>query len=280
VKFTFDYLAKHKVGAHWVAIKVIKEVKLIDDYTVRLILHEPFAPLFVYTLQNTYIIPEHIWKDVPEKTKVEQPDLWAPANEGKFIGSGYLKFEYWRKGDEYKFSVNKSHWTRPAYDAQILKIITTPEAMLGRLKIGEIEAAVVYPWEPSALKKLCDENPHLTLDLEPTVGFYELSLNTAKKPFSDVRVRQALAGVIDRKMIAKEMYSGFAIRAVTPIQPMLKPWFNQNVIRWEEKLGTIERTKEWLAKGGYEWDSKGRIYYPKGVTNEGQDNYQIVVEPE
>jgi len=265
VKFTFDYILTKKTPYHYDACKIIKETKVIDDHTVRVILHHPFAPLLGHTGEQVFILPEHIWKDVPEKTNVDKAWMWVPTAEGKLIGSGFLKFAHWRKGDEVRLEVNKEHFFAPKYEARILKIVPSPEAMLGRLEKGELDIVADYPYDGVALKKLCDAEPNLSLTMEPSVGWYELAFNCRKAPMDDVVVRRAIAAVIPRDVIAKNIWKGFAVPAYSPTHPMLKPWYNPDVIRWE-KLG-LKGAKEMLAKAGYEWDSEGRIYYPKGKTN-------------
>ena len=265
VKFTFDYILSKKIAYHYDACKVIKETEIIDDYTVRLILHHPFAPLLGHTGEQVFILPKHIWKDVPEKTKVDKAFMWAPAPEGKLIGSGFLRFAHWRKGDEVKLEVNRDHFFAPAYDARILKFVPSPEAMLGRLKKGELDIIADYPYDGVPLKKLCDADPNLSLTMEPSVGWYELAFNCRKPPLDDVVVRRAIAAVIPRDVIAKNIWKGFAIPAYTPTHPMLKPWYFSEAIRWEEK--GLKGAKEMLTEAGYRWDSEGRIYYPEGKTN-------------
>ena len=76
VKFTIEWIKEKKIAYHLVAAGPIKEVKVIDDHTVRYILHYPYAPLLSYTGEQIYILPEHIWKDVPEKVGVDDPIMW------------------------------------------------------------------------------------------------------------------------------------------------------------------------------------------------------------
>jgi peptide/nickel transport system substrate-binding protein len=265
VKFTIDYIKEKKIAFHLDACEPIQEVKILDDHTIRFLLKHPYAPLLGYTGEQVFILPEHIWKDVPEKTNVENPMMWAPAVEGKFIGSGFLKFDYWRKNDEIKLVANKEHFFAPQYDARIFKYIPSAEASLGRFQQGELDMLVDYNGDPVALKKVCDANPKLTMHLEPSVGWYELAMNGRKPPLDDVVLRRAIAAIIPRDVLAKNVWKGYAVPAYSPIHPELKPWHNPNVTRWETQ--GMEGAKKMLKEAGYEWDSKGLLYYPKGKTN-------------
>lgn len=268
VKFTFDYIQEKKVGYLLDAVKPIKETRIVDDYTVRFILNRHFAPFLAYSLEQVFIIPEHIWKGVPEKgSSIDRADMWVPTAQGKLIGSGYLKFLDWRKGDEIKLGVNKEHFAAPSYETFILKIVPSPEAMLGRLGRGEIDIVADYQWDGGALKAFCDANRNITMHMEPSVGFYDLTFNCRNAPFDDVVVRRAIAALINREMIANNIWKGFAVPALSPLPPNLNPWYNPNLIDWYKNLNGLKGAREILAKAGYEWDKEGRIYYPKGKTN-------------
>jgi peptide/nickel transport system substrate-binding protein len=268
VKFTIEFIKEQKVAYHVVAAKPIKEVKVIDDHTVRYILNYPYAPLLAYTGEQIYILPEHIWKDVPDKVGVDDPIMWSPTAEGKFIGSGFLKFDYWRKKDELKLVANKDHFYAPKYDARIFKIIVSAEAALGRLRKGEVDMLVDYNGDAVALKKVTEADPKLTMAMEPSIGWYELSMNIRQPPLDDPVLRRAIAAVIPRDVIAKNIWKGFAIPAYSPTHQMLKPWYNPAVTVWEKKLG-VEGAKKMLKEAGYAWDSKGLLYYPEGKNNQG-----------
>lgn len=265
VQFTINYIKSKKIAFHLTACEPIKEVKIIDDHTVRYLLKYPFAPLLMYAGEQVPILPEHIWKDVPEKTNVDNPIMWSPAAEGKLIGSGFLKFVHWRKNDEVKLTVNKDHFYAPKYENRIMKIIPSAEAALGRLQKGEVDMLCDYNGDATALKKVTDANPQLTMAMEPSIGWYELAMNVRKPPLDDVILRRAIAAVIPRDTIAKNIWKGFAIPAYSPTHPDLKPWFNPNVTKWEN-LG-LEGAKKMLKEAGYEWDKDGLLYYPKGKTN-------------
>ena len=74
--------------------------------------------------------------------------MWSPAMEGKLIGSGFLKFEYWKKNVEIKLAANKEHFFAPKYDARIFRVIPSAEALLGNLQKGEIDMIASYAGDP------------------------------------------------------------------------------------------------------------------------------------
>jgi peptide/nickel transport system substrate-binding protein len=266
VKFTIDFLKTYKIPFHQTACAPIKEVVAIDDHTVRYNLNYPYAPLLMYAGEQVFILPKHIWETEPWKGKADKPFMWNAAADGMLIGSGFLKFDYWRQNDELKLVANKDHFYPPKYDARIFKVIPSAEAALGRFEKGEIDMLLDFGGDPVALKKLCDAKAELTMHTEPSLGWYELAMNSRKPPLNDPILRRAIAAVIPRDVIAKNIWKGFAVPAYSPTHPMLKPWYNPNVVKYEKTLG-LEGAKKILKEAGYEWDKKGRIYYPPGKHN-------------
>ena len=55
--------------------------------------------------------------------------------------------------------------------------------------------------------------------ISPYLGTWYLAVNTSKKPFNDVRVRQALSMVIDREFIADEIWQGTMLPAYSFVPP-------------------------------------------------------------
>lgn len=70
---------------------VLKEVKVINDYTVQFILHEPFAPFLYYLAHEAAMIPSPASIDRFGK---------EPATLGKNpVGTGPFIFQEWKVGE-------------------------------------------------------------------------------------------------------------------------------------------------------------------------------------
>ena len=91
VKFTFDYSKKWKAPFFNSILQKVDSVEVVGKNGVRIKLKESYAPLISNLLGGLFLIPKHIWKDIPEKADVEDP-LNFP-NETP-IGSGPFKFDY------------------------------------------------------------------------------------------------------------------------------------------------------------------------------------------
>ena len=261
IKFSYDYVKRWKIPAFKAGAEYIDSVEILSDKKLRINLTEPFAPIFSLAFSRIFIVPEHIWKDIPEKVDAEVPWLYSPLKDGNLIGSGPLKFDYWKKGIEVKQSSYKGHWRAPKYESRILKPVPNPEALLGHLKRGEIDFVIEFGGEPDVLEAFCKKDPNYKFLTTVSIGYYELDMLCSRAPFDDPVVRKAIAAVIPKATIVNEIYSGYAVPALSPVSPTLKYWHNPNVTKWEE-LG-IEGAKKLLKDAGYWWDSKGRLHYPK-----------------
>lgn len=88
VKFSYDFLAKHKALYFRTTLASVESVDVLDSYKVRFHLKKPHAPFISQTLAMVPLIPKHIWEKIAEPTEYRN----VPP-----IGSGPFKFDYWRE---------------------------------------------------------------------------------------------------------------------------------------------------------------------------------------
>ena len=116
-------------------------------------------------------------------------------------------------------------------------------------------------WNISPLQaKMLKRAKQITVINVPNNGFYPIHYNCRRKPFTDVAFRRALGYCVPKKRIVEEFYEGFAVEAHSTIGPMNKFWHNPNVKKIDLDL---EKARQILKDAGYQWDSKGKLYYPK-----------------
>jgi len=135
-----------------------------------------------------------------------------------------------------------THWDRKSVTLESVKFVTTasPESALNAYKRGEIDIVTNAAFEPLALKLLTpyDDFRRTT---HSALNYYEV--NTAKAPFSDRRVREALAIAIDRTKLTEGDLEGIMQPATTFFPTSTK------------KDGTLSldvaKAKELLTKAGF-----------------------------
>ncbi|MBT4090673.1 MAG: methyltransferase, partial [Deltaproteobacteria bacterium] len=143
VKFTFDYFIKWKSPYFLKQLANIEKVSVDGKYAVTIKLKSPNAPFIQNVLGGVFIIPKHIWQDIPAKTDVSDALNYANDNP---VGSGPFKFDHWNRGRELKVSAFKKHFKAPKVDGIIRVVYGSHDAALlpeGRIGLL-IEAAMAF----------------------------------------------------------------------------------------------------------------------------------------
>ncbi|MFW5981717.1 MAG: ABC transporter substrate-binding protein [Halanaerobiaceae bacterium] len=188
-------------------------VEVIDDYTVQFNFDEPRFAEWDGELYNRYIIPEHIWSEVPSD------ELMTKANANG-VGSGPYMYDsvsqqrmVWVRNDDW-WGNDVFGTPKPKYIVDLVNM--SNNVTLGMLMKGEIDLSNNFLPGVERLKE--------TFDLETWYEEepYMLSWNTAKvymntkvKPMDDPAFRRALAFAINQDTIVERVYGGL----VEPANP-------------------------------------------------------------
>ena len=255
VKFTFDYHAKWKAPFFVESLKHFESVETTGKYGVRIKLKDPYAPFIPNLLGAIFIIPKHVWQDIPDKVDVKDPLNYA--NE-KPVGSGPFKFVHWNRGRELKVSAFKEHFSAPKSDGIIRVVYGSHDAMAVAIEKGECDRTR-YILKPSLLQDL-QKVKNVVAKGYPNHGFYTLCYHTRRPPLDDPAFRKAIDHVIPRDLIIEAILSGFGEPGGSVIAPANKFWHNPAVKASPED---VAKAKKILADAGYTWDKKGKLHYPK-----------------
>ncbi len=255
IKFTFDYHTKWKAPFFVESLKHLDSVETTGKYGVRIKLKDPYAPFVPNLLGAIFIIPKHVWQDIPGKVDVDDP-LNYP-NE-KPIGSGPFKFDYWDRGRELKVSAFKEHFNAPKVAGIIRVVYGSHDAMAAAIEKGECDRTR-YILKPSLLMDL-KKVKNVVAQGYPNHGFYTLSYNTRRPPLDDPAFRRAIDRVIPRDLMIEAVLSGFGEPGGSVIAPANKYWHNPAVKANPEDINVA---KQILKDAGYWWDKKGKLHYPK-----------------
>ncbi|MBB3660815.1 peptide/nickel transport system substrate-binding protein [Rhizobium sp. BK650] len=241
------------------------EVETPDPLTAILKLSKP-APYLITALASseTPIVPRHIY----EGTKVaENPANLAP------IGTGPFKFKEWVRGSHLVYERNPDYWDqpRPYLDQLIVRFIPDAAARSIAIETGEIDLAPSTPVPLSDLERL-KELPGIAFEprgYQYANGISRIEFNLERPFFKDIRVRQAFAHVIDRKVILNTINYGYGAAITGPINPNLSRWYDGNLKTYPIDLAAAEKL---LDEAGYPRGKDGvriRInldYVPSGDT--------------
>jgi peptide/nickel transport system substrate-binding protein len=235
VKTTVDRLLDEKTGSPRASVfGMVQEVKVIDDSTVQFILKYPFAALLsiLDSMEGSIISPKAInelGKDLAKKP----------------VGTGPFQFESWTQGQDMVLTKNTNYWGKAANVEKIVyKVVPEDLSRIAMVQSGEAHIADQVP--VTELERI-QQSEEMTLMRQEGYGVEFVGFNVQKKPFDDVRVRQAIASAIELDSIIPGVYNNVGTKANSSMSNKV---FGYNA---DQKGYTydVNRAKELLKEAGY-----------------------------
>jgi peptide/nickel transport system substrate-binding protein len=218
VVYTFDLIAKNKLGINAQFVADLDSVVKTDDTTVVMTYKRPqaFDPGLVVP-----IMPKHLWSTMTPK------DIQKYTN-AKPIGTGPFTFKEWKKGQAASITRYDKWWgAKPATAGVSWALYTNDDLMAQALKTSEIDIIPQVP--PAVFTGLKNTKDITTVELD-SFSFHHIGINVSKAPKSkgnpllhDLSIRQALSCALDRNQIVQLVYSGLA----SPGAGLLPPSFGE-----------------------------------------------------
>ncbi|TFV58480.1 ABC transporter substrate-binding protein [Mycobacterium sp. PS03-16] len=178
------------------------------------------------------------------------------------VGTGPFSFAGARSGDSIVLTANPSYWGGPPQVSGVtFRFISEPTTALSALQAGEIDWTDSIP--PQRVAQLRDDES-LRLAVTPSNDYWYLALNEARRPWNDVRVRQAIAYAIERDAIVTATSYGTAARNQLAI-PEGNPWYTP----YDRYSYDVEKAKSLLAEANaapQRLDMLVTSEYPETVT--------------
>jgi len=261
VAYTYQRILDEEQGLYIDAVKQIDTIETPDKHTVVFTTKEPSAQML-----NTYvyILPKHIWKDVPaDETK-------SFKNE-PVIGSGPFQAVEWREGQFARLEANPDYFRgAPHVDEVIFQFYDNADTMVQALKNGEVD--YIYNMPINLFKSLQNQEG-IETNSAPDPGFTELGFNlyeptpeaidefgapettTGNPALLDPLVREAINWAIDEEALTDKILQGEGVAGSTLVPPALAN-YHLELPESEIQGFDIERSKELLAEAGWE-DTNG-----------------------
>lgn len=185
----------------------VKEVQVMDKYTVRVMLKEPFSP-FLYVLSDRAGMMVS-----PTAAKRYGQEL---ANNP--VGTGPFRFVERRRQDRIVLQKNEGYWRKgyPKIDELVYRPFPDDDVRVANLLSGAV--TVITPVAPKDLARVRSDS-NLSLYAFPGLGFQGVWLNVTRPPFNNKALRQAFAATIDREVIDRVVFLGTATPANGPFPP-------------------------------------------------------------
>ncbi len=178
------------------------------------------------------------------------------------VGTGPFAFAGRKSGDSITLTANDNYWGgAPKVPGVTFRFISEPSTALSALQAGEIDWTDAIP--PQRVEQLKgDDSLHLAVT--PSNDYWYLALNEARKPWNDVRVRQAIAYGIDRESIVQATSYGTATANQLAI-PQGNPWYTP-YDRYRHDEGRARDLLRQAGVGNQNLDMLVTTEYPETVT--------------
>ncbi len=177
---------------------------------------------------------------------------------GRVIGTGPFRLVEWQRDQEVVLERFPKYYRPSAIkiDRAVFKIIPNPGTRLMALKAGSVDVVPDIPPENAEEIKSDDR---LKLLAVPMNAVQLLAMNNNRRPFNDVRVRQALALAIDKTAVIKGSTWGYG-QPIASHMPPTSAYYVDLTARYPTDLN---RARQLLAQAGLADGFKTVIVLPE-----------------
>jgi peptide/nickel transport system substrate-binding protein len=278
VAFTFDAIYDERVPNSVKYLLLVDgkriQVEVVDDYTVRLTLPRPFAPLINSLSQP--ILPKHLLgASLKDGTFAQQWGIDTPPE--KVIGTGPYRMVRYVQAQFIEYQRNPDYWMKddvgaplPYVEAQTRLIVPTQDTMYLKFLAGQTDFHSPRPEEVAELRAKVDTLKIVVseLGIDPGTTFVSFNRNPRHYVkngktdprltwFTDPAFLRAIAHAIDKQAIILNCLNGYGKPAVAEISPENKVYHNPNLTDYAYDLSEAKRL---LSEGGYtDRDGDGMI---------------------
>ena len=240
VKFNIDRINYIKKLPYAVTQK-IKSVEIVDDYTVRLTMHEPFTP-FLAAMRRVFMVSPSAVK------KYQKNNDWAQGwLTDHSAGSGPYKVSKWVRRTNLALVKNglyREGWSGKHFTTVNLRIIYEAEAQKMLLQNGELDIITIINRD---LLSQLEQDRNIYIETNPVAAQMYVMMNCAAGPTADPRVRKALAYAWNYDTYNRLM-NGQTTGSDLPIPKSL---MGSNFSLKNPYQYNLEKAKQLLAEAGY-----------------------------
>jgi peptide/nickel transport system substrate-binding protein len=217
----------------------VDQIKALDKLTVEITTKKPFAPLLSY-LCNARTGSQIISKKAVEK---------YGADFGKKpVGTGPFKIVDWKPGEKIDFVKHSSYFMKglPYLDNVTQVLIQEESSAANAILSGDVDLVSMILF--SDVKSM-EGAKGVKVVRGPGLNVRFFLLNTQKKPFDDIHVRQAFAHSFDRKQLISAVIYGEGVEIQGVIPPAFK-WASHPDLKTQ--TFNPEKARELLKKSKYQ----------------------------
>lgn len=187
-------------------MKVVEATEVVDRHTLKVRLSRPSNQWLwaMGTFVGAMMTPNGVDK------LAERP-----------VGTGPYVVEHWAVGQSLTFEARPDYWgPKPANNVAAIRYFSDAVGATNALQSGDVD--VVWSMQSP---ELIDVLRGYHVQVGTTNGEVLLSMNNARAPFNDVRVRQAVMYAIDRQAVIDTAWNGFGLDTGGVPVPPTDPWY-------------------------------------------------------
>lgn len=213
VKVSFMEILKLHHGRGRASFADLTDVETPDPLTAIFVLSKPSASIMsVFNASESPVMPAHLY----EGTDIlENPANMAP------VGTGPFRFVEYTRGETLIVDKNADYWDgeKPYVDRVIFRFIADGSTRAAMLESGEADF-VASGQLPMAEIMRFDETEGFEVNsqgYETTPSQHVMEFNMRRELFKDVRVRHAIAHLMDKEWINENIWYGYGAPGTTPL---------------------------------------------------------------
>lgn len=240
------------------AMRKFDRLEIIDDYKCR----------FYFKTPDVNFLPDR-------KLFIGSKSYYDRVGEDAFrnnpVGTGPYKFVAWKHGEYIEIEINENYWgEKPPLKKARFVFVKEDTTRVAMLKTGEADIILQTPF---ALVNDLRAAGFKTVDFpsHPTTSIH-FNTKNPDVPWSDRRVRLAIAYAIDADAIVKDLFFGVPDRCAR-----LSPW----EVGYDPELKPYsydpKRAKELLAEAGYPKGFEMPLFYTTGRISGQKETTEAVV---
>lgn len=244
VVFTLNWAVDRENGiVIYDKVRWISRAEKIDDYTVRVILHEPFPAALEFLANAIPIYPEAYYAEAGREGMGTAP-----------VGTGPYRVTSVEPGRSYTLEAYEDYFAaaKPAASIGTIVVNTVPDGstQIANLMSGQTD----FLWQvPSDVLSRLEQSGRFTATSVGTMRIGFVTLDAAGRsdpatPLTDIRVRQAINHAVDRQAIVDALVQGGSEVVNTPCSPIQFGCISDVTAYPYDP----ERARELLAEAGYD----------------------------
>lgn len=251
-------------------------VEKIDNYTVKFVTPEPFAPFL--RMLSSPIAPKHVFEPAVKKGKAYFEGFLSTNTPPKdFVISGAFKLKEYVPAQRVVFErnpnyyvINKDGKKLPYLEKIVYLIVGDINNQVLKFEGGELDEISLQGANVARFKEMEKHGDFTVYNIGPDTGtmYIAMNMNNRKNDkgkyyvdpkkqvwFQDKNFRQAVDYAIDRKNMVFNIANGLAEPLFTP-ETLNSIFLNKSLKGYDRN---IEKSKELLKKSGFSWDKAGHL---------------------